>query len=72
MTDTKLLREIISESGLKITYIAEKVGITRQQFTKKVNNQVAFNQYEIEALCNVLGIKALRDKEAIFFAKNVD
>lgn len=72
MTDTKLLRKIIDESGLKLIHIAKEVGITRQQFSKKVNNQVAFNQYEIEALCNVLGIKALRDKEAIFFAKNVD
>lgn len=72
MTDTKLLREAISKSGLKLCYIAQAIGITRQQFSKKVNNHVAFNQYEIEALCNVLGIKSLRDKEAIFFAKNVD
>lgn len=71
MTDTKLLNERISQSGLKIGYIANAVGISRQQLWKKVNNLRPFNQIEIEALCNILNITALRDKEAIFFAKNV-
>lgn len=71
MTNTDLLNEHIEKSGLKIGYIARAVNLSRQQFWKKVNNLVPFNQYEIEALCNVLGIKNLRVKEAIFFAKNV-
>ena len=72
MTNTALLKERIKDSGLKLIYIAQALGITRQQFSKKVNNQAAFNQYEIETLCKLLNIKSLRDKEAIFFAKNVD
>lgn len=71
MTDTNLLKNKIENSGLKVGFIAQAVGISRQQLWKKVNNQVPFNQYEIEALCNVLRITALRDKEAIFFAKDV-
>lgn len=71
MTDTVLLKEKIEQSGLKIGFIAQFVGISRQQFWKKVNNQVPFNQYEIEALCNALRITSLRDKEALFFAKDV-
>ena len=71
MTDTKLLKNKIDSSGLKVGFIAQSVGISRQQFWKKVNNLVPFNQYEIENLCNVLHITSLRDKEAIFFAKEV-
>lgn len=72
MTNTTLLKEYIDRSGLKLNFIAQAIGLSRSGFHKKVNNQAAFNQYEIESLCNVLGIKALRDKEAVFFAKNVD
>lgn len=71
MTNTTLLQDKIKTSGLKIGYIAQCTGLSRQQFWKKVNNMVPFNQIEIEALCNVLRITSWRDKEAIFFAKNV-
>ena len=71
MTNTKLLRDKITDSGLKIGYIANAVGLSRQQFWKKVNNLTPFNQIEIDALCSVLHITSLRDKEAVFFAKNV-
>ena len=71
MTDTMLLKEKITKSGLKVGYIANAVGLSRQLLWKKVNNLRPFNQNEIEALCNVLGITTLRDKEAIFFAKRV-
>lgn len=72
MTNTSLLNQYIERSGLKLTYIAQAIGLSRSGFYKKINNQAAFNQYEIEALCSVLGIKSLREKEAVFFAKNVD
>lgn len=69
MTNTILLKEKIRESGLKNGYIAEVLSISRQQLWKKVNNLVAFNQYEIEKLCYILKITSLREKENIFFAK---
>lgn len=68
MTDTKLLKEYIKKSGLKVTYIAEQAGLSRSGLWKKISNKSPFNQYEIESLCNVLGIKTLREKERIFFA----
>lgn len=71
MTNTALLKKKIENSGLKIGFIADSVGISRQQFWKKVNNIVPFNQYEIENLCKVLRITSLREKEEIFFAKDV-
>lgn len=69
MTNTVMLKDVIEKSGLKIGFIADFMGISRQLLWKKVNNQTPFNQYEIDSLCGVLKISNLRTKEAIFFAK---
>ena len=69
MTNTTLLKQIIEESGLKINFIADFVGISRQALWNKVNNASMFNQYEIDKLCEILRITSLKTKEAIFFAK---
>ena len=69
MTNTDLLKEKIEKSGLKMGFIADFVGISRQLLWKKVNNLTAFNQYEIDKMCEVLRITSLKEKEAIFFAK---
>ena len=72
MTNTNLLNQKIENSGLKISFIADYVGISRQLLWKKIHNKSSFNQYEIEKLCKILKITSLKEKEAIFFAKNVD
>ena len=72
MTNTDLLKDWIAKSGLKTSYIAEQMGISRSVLWKKVNNLSAFNQYEIDDLCRILNIQSLSDKESIFFAQNVD
>lgn len=69
MTNTELLKEKIEKSGLKIGFIADYVGISRQLLWKKVNNLTPFNQYEIDKMCAVLQITSLKEKEAIFFAR---
>ena len=69
MTDTALLKDIIDKSGLKMGFIAEFVGISRQALWNKVNNLSPFNQYEIDKMCEILKITGLRTKEAVFFAK---
>lgn len=69
MTNTDLLKEKIEKSGLKIGFIADFVGISRQLLWKKINNLTPFNQYEIDKMCEVLRITSLKEKEAIFFAK---
>ncbi|MGL6198688.1 MAG: hypothetical protein ACRC3H_07105 [Lachnospiraceae bacterium] len=69
MTDTERLRNLISESGLKYTYIAEKLGITRYALMNKINNISEFKSGEIAAMCDVLRVKSLTEKERIFFAK---
>lgn len=72
MTNTKLLKEKIESSGLKIGFIADFVCISRQALWKKINGISSFDQYEIDKMCKVLGITSLKEKEAIFFAEYVD
>ena len=68
MTNTHLLEEYIRKSGLKNSYIAKKLGLSRYGFNLKCNNKAEFKASEIEMLCNLLNIST-RDRMAIFFAK---
>ncbi len=72
MTDTNALRDKIAKSGLKQGYIAEKLGLSSFGFANKLNNKSDFKSEEIKALCELLNITSLREKEAIFFAESVD
>lgn len=71
MTDTEKLRNRIDLSGLKINYIAKALGISRAALSQKIANRREFKASEIATLCNLLGITAAKDKEAIFFASPV-
>lgn len=70
MTDTKLLRRKINDSGYKLTFIAKKLGITYQGFLNKTNNATEFKATEIQALCDLLKID-MQEKEKIFFESKV-
>ena len=50
MTNTRLLRQRIKESGLKLQYIADYLGISRVTLTMKIENQSDFRQNEIRKL----------------------
>jgi hypothetical protein len=69
VTNTEMLKDIIDKSGLKVGFIADYVGISRQSLWNKINNQSPFNQYEIDKMCDVLKITSLKQKESIFFAR---
>jgi len=68
MPNTAKLNQKIAESGLKKNYIADQLGISRYAFYMKLNGESDFTTTEVRSLCNVLGIKKLSEKEAIFFA----
>ena len=72
MTDTKELRKLIEESGLKYSAIADKMGLTYYGLQKKINNVNEFKASEIINLCEILKIDSLKDKERIFFNQNSD
>lgn len=69
MVDTELLEQKIIESGKKIGYLAEKLGISRQYFRMKCKNKADFTNRETDILCDELSITALTEKEKIFFKK---
>lgn len=69
MTNTAELERIIAESGLKKSYIAKAINLSRQGFKNKCENRSPFTSKEISGLCEILNIKELAEKERIFFAK---
>lgn len=72
MTDTQKLNERIDRSGLKKSYIAKMLGFENvSTLSHKIANRREFKASEIDALCALLGIDTLEEKEAIFFAQGV-
>lgn len=68
MTDTVALKELISKKGLKMKYVAEYLGLSAYGFQLKVENKQEFKTSEVSALCDLLQIDSLSEKEKIFFA----
>lgn len=71
MTDTQLLDEKVKESGYKIGFIIDKLGISRAAFDKKKKNVIPFKGSEVYVLCDLLKLSDAQ-KNAIFFAENVE
>ena len=72
MTDTQELETLIKKSGLKKVYIAKQLDISPYGLALKIKNVNEFTTGEVDALCRLLNIKSLKEKERIFFAKRVD
>lgn len=71
MTDTKLLRQKIKDSGLRMGFLVGKLDTSYGWLDKKIDGVVPFKAWEIQVLCEVLNITDLQEKENIFFAENV-
>lgn len=71
MTNTILLKQKITESGLKIKYLAASCGVTERTFNNKLKGRTPFVQDEILILKKIL---CLTDDELalIFFAEGVE
>ena len=68
MTDTLMLRNAIKESGITLTSISEKMGLTREGLYNKLNGTSEFKASEIVKLSTLLHLSA-ETREKIFFAK---
>ena len=66
MTNTKLLREKIDASGLKLQYIADQLGITRFGLYKKLQDGSEFKPSQIVKLCELLRIETAEEREQNF------
>lgn len=69
MTNTQALEQAILQSGLKKSYIAKEIGLSRQGFKNKCDNKSPFTTKEVNKLCELLNITKLTEKEHIFFAR---
>ena len=45
-----VLKEVIQDNGVKVSVLADKIGISRQSLYMKLNGERAFDQGEIMAL----------------------
>lgn len=61
------LQQAISASGITYTFIADALGISRQQLSKKINGEVEFKVSEANKLCTILRLDR-SEKEDIFFS----
>ena len=71
MTDVEKLNKTIEESGITITAIACKMGISREGLYKKLNNETEFKASEILMMQNILHMSN-KERDEIFFAKEVE
>lgn len=71
MTNTVVLKELIRKRGLKMKYVAEYLGLSAYGFQLKVENKQEFKTSEVAALCELLEINSLTEKEEIFFDKKM-
>ena len=71
MTDTKMLRRKIDQSGYKLRFVASKMGITYQGLLKKIKNETEFKASEVQTLYDLLALSE-DERTDIFFAKEVD
>ncbi len=67
MVNTALLDEKIDQSGLKVGYIIDALGISAQAFYKKKDGKTPFRKSEIYVICDLLKITDTQDKLKIFY-----
>ena len=71
MVNTPLLEEKIEQSGLRVGFIIEKLGLSRNGFDKKKKGRTPFRIAEIYVLCDLLKLSD-EDKSDIFFPDKVE
>ena len=68
--DYSKLKGRINEKKLTLTDVANRIGITIQSFSKKLNGEVDFKTTEIDKLMNILQISK-REIDIYFFEEEV-
>lgn len=63
--DRTNLKRLIAESGLKISFIVQKINMDRSSFWQKLNNNKPFKEDEVKKLCELLNIPS--DKANLYF-----
>lgn len=63
MTNTELLKDIITTSGYKLEYIAKEIGLTRFGLYSKLRDGSEFKPSQVTKLCEMLKIDEEKRKE---------
>jgi len=71
MINQDMLRRRIAESGYKLQYLSERLGLSRPSLTAKIRGKSEFSVSEVQGLAQVLNL-TYDEKEAIFFAPTVN
>ena len=66
MVNCAALKKAIKDSGIKSKFIAEKIGISPNSLSRKVNGQSDFKLSEVDAMCDILSVDE-QCKKNIFF-----
>lgn len=69
MLNRKLLADVIQQSGMKKSYIAQRLGLSRQTLRACLAGRSEFRVSHINTLCDLLQIEP-EQREAIFFAQD--
>jgi len=64
--NSALLKETIADSGITITAIASKMGISRHSLYNKIDRKTDFTVSEISKLSSILHLDA-QQRDCIFF-----
>lgn len=56
MTDVERLKNIIDKKGLRMSWIAEKMGVTRQCLNNKMMGHADFSRTQIAQIAEILGL----------------
>lgn len=71
MLNTQLLDERIEKSGLRIGFIVETLGLSRNGFDKKRKGKTPFRTAEVYVMCDLLKLSDY-DRDLIFFPEKVE
>ena len=71
MTNTELLKEKIDKSGYRITFLAEKTGMTPQGFYKKLKDGSEWTYSQVKILSDLLCLTK-KETDYIFFNLKVE
>ena len=72
LINTKKLNDRIESSGMKKSYIADEMGISRQALWGKMTNKVKFTPDEQQYLVEKLDIRTMKEFRDIFFSNDVE
>lgn len=72
MTDSIKLKKLIALKGFKLKYVADVLGLSCYGLSLKISNKQEFKTSEVAALCELLEITDLKEKESIFFKEKDD